>query len=168
MIISRFGVMFFHDPVRAFSNLRNAASTGAELRFLAWRDPAENPFMTTAERAAKPLLADIPAREPDAPGQFAFADRHRVSRILTQSGWAEIDIRPLDVPCGFPAKEIVRYFARLGPLARVLPQVDEHARRRIIDAVRAAFDPYVREGEVSFEAACWTVSARSACAPIAA
>ena len=75
MIISRFGVMFFDDSVRAFANLRRAARDDAELRFIAWRSAAENPFMTTAERAAAPLLPNLPARRPDAPGQFAFADR---------------------------------------------------------------------------------------------
>ena len=52
MIISRFGVMFFADPVSALANLRRAATDDADLCFLAWRSPEENPFMTTAERAA--------------------------------------------------------------------------------------------------------------------
>jgi ubiquinone/menaquinone biosynthesis C-methylase UbiE len=86
MIISRFGVMFFNNPIEAFVNLRRAARGNAELRFLAWRSAAENPFLTTAERAAAPLLPNIPAREPDAPGQFAFAARRRVNRILEESG----------------------------------------------------------------------------------
>jgi ubiquinone/menaquinone biosynthesis C-methylase UbiE len=74
-IISRFGVMFFDDFVRAFANLRRAATDDAELRFIAWRSAADNPFMTTAERAAAPFLPNLPARRPDAPGQFALADR---------------------------------------------------------------------------------------------
>ena len=68
MIMSRFGIMFFDDFVAAFANLRCAAKDDAELRFIAWRSPSENPFMTTAERAAAPLLPNIPARLPDAPG----------------------------------------------------------------------------------------------------
>jgi SAM-dependent methyltransferase len=68
MIISRLGVMFFADPVQAFANLRQAARPDARLRFIAWRGAAENPFMTTAERAAKPLLPDLPARRPEGPG----------------------------------------------------------------------------------------------------
>ena len=74
-IISRFGVMFFDDPVRAFANLRRAARDDARVRCIAWRSAADNPFMTTAERAAAPLLPTLPARRPDAPGQFAFANR---------------------------------------------------------------------------------------------
>src|SRR5262245_59391182 len=73
-MMSRFGVMFFEDPVQAFTNLRRAAKEGAPLRFVAWRSPAENPFMTAAERAAAPLLPDLPARRSNGPGQFAFAD----------------------------------------------------------------------------------------------
>lgn len=67
-VISRFGVMFFNDSVRAFENLRHASTDEGRLRFVAWRAPAENPFMTTAERAAAPLLPDLPARRPDGPG----------------------------------------------------------------------------------------------------
>lgn len=161
MIISRFGVMFFDDPVRAFANLRHAASDGAELRIIAWRGAAENPFMTTAERAAAPILKNIPAREPNAPGQFAFADPQRVRRILEDSGWAEIDIRPLDVACALPEKDLIEYFTRLGPLSRVLHEADGRFRAQVIDKVRAAFDPYVHADEVRFTAACWRIGARA-------
>src|SRR5262249_25135771 len=70
-IISRFGVMFFDDPILAFRNVRRAAKDDAGLRLVVWRSAAENPFMTTAERAAAPLLPNLPARRADGPGQFA-------------------------------------------------------------------------------------------------
>ena len=82
MVISRFGVMFFDDPVLAFSNLRQAAKPAAALRCFVFRSAAENPFMTTAERAAAPLLPDLPARRPEGPGQFAFADARKVQGML--------------------------------------------------------------------------------------
>jgi ubiquinone/menaquinone biosynthesis C-methylase UbiE len=160
VIMSRFGVMFFDDFVRAFANLWRAATDTAELRFVAWRSAAENPFMTTAERAAVALLPNIPARQPDAPGQFAFANRRRVYRILEESGWAEIDIQPIDVACTFPEKELVGYFTRFGPLGRIFPEVDEQTRTQVTETVRPAFDPYVRGSEVHFNAACWIVGAR--------
>ncbi len=166
-IISRFGVMFFDDFVQAFANLRRAVTDGAGLRFLAWRSVADNPFMTTAERAAAPLLPNLPARQPDAPGQFAFADQRRVYRILEESGWAAIDIRPIDVACSLPEKELVRYFTRLGPVGLILQEADDLTRTRVIETVRAAFDPYVQGDEVRFTAALWMVGARaqSASAP---
>jgi ubiquinone/menaquinone biosynthesis C-methylase UbiE len=160
-IMSRFGVMFFDDPVRAFSNLRRAARSGAELRFVAWRSPEENPFMTTAERAAAPLLPNLPARRPDAPGQFAFADRQRVQSILEESGWAEIDIRPIDVACTLGEKDLVPYLTRFGPLGRILEESDEETRTQVIATARPAFDPYVHGAEVRYTAACWMVGARA-------
>jgi SAM-dependent methyltransferase len=161
MIVSRFGVMFFPDPVRAFANLRRAATDNAGLRFVAWRGAEENPFMTTAERAAAPLLPNLPARRPDEPGQFAFADRTRIHSVLDKSGWAEIDILPIDVACTLPEKELVPYLTRLGPVSRALQQVDDRTRTQVIKTARAAFDPYVHGTEVRFVAACWMVRAQS-------
>lgn len=158
-VISRFGVMFFDDPVRAFTNLRLSAKDSGRLRFVAWRSPAENPFMTTAERAVAPLLPAMPPRQPDAPGQFAFANRDRVSGILEQGGWVDIDIEPVDIECTVPEKDLARYVMRLGPLVRVLPQIDATLRARVIETACAAFAPYVRGDEVQFVAACWLVSA---------
>lgn len=160
-IISRFGVMFFDDFVRAFANLRRAASDGAEIRFVAWRSASENPFMTTAERAAAPFLSNIPARKPAAPGQFAFADRNRIDRILVKSGWADIDIQPIDVVCSLPEKDLLRYVTRLGPLGLVVQEADEATRTSVLETVRAAFDPFVHGSEVRFTAACWMVVARA-------
>jgi len=160
-IMSRFGVMFFDDPVLAFANLRRAARDGAELRCIAWRSAVDNPFMTTAERAAAPLLPNMPARRPDAPGQFSFADQQRVSSILEESGWAEIDIRPIDIDCTLPEKELVGYFSRLGPVGMILQETDERTRTQVIESVRTAFDPYVHGTEVRYTAACWMVGARA-------
>lgn len=161
-IISRLGVMFFGDPVAAFANLRSAAKDDARLSFICWRSGAENPFMTTAERAAAPFLPNIPPRRPDAPGQFAFADRGKVERILENSGWTGIAIEPADLVCTLREEDLPRYFTRIGPLGQVIHEADDDTRARVIDAARAAFDPYVYGPEVRFTAACWLVRAVSA------
>jgi len=161
VIMSRFGVMFFDDPVRAFANLRHAARAGAEMRLVAWRSPEENPFMTTAERAAAPLLPSVPPRVAGAAGQFAFADAKRVHRILDESGWAAIGIEPIDVECTLPESELARHATRFGPLARVLNDADEQTRSKVVSAVMAAFAPYVHGAEVRYDAACWMISARA-------
>jgi SAM-dependent methyltransferase len=161
LIVSRFGVMFFEDPVQAFANLRHAAREDARLSFIVWRSPAENPFMTTAERAAAPLLPDLPVRQPGGPGQFAFADPGRVRTILAESGWSDIDVQPMDVSCAMPESDLVPYLTWLGPVGQLLQNADERTRARVIDTLRAAFAPYVRGGEVRFDAACWHVSAHA-------
>lgn len=159
LIISRFGIMFFDNPVKAFSNLRRATSNGAELCCIAWRSPAENPFMTTAEQAAEPLLPGVSERVPNEPGQFGFADHARIQDILTQSGWRKIQIAPIDVPCAFPASELELYLTRLGPVGRALQGTDDRTRAQVIEAVRPAFDPYLYGAEVQFTAACWMIGA---------
>jgi SAM-dependent methyltransferase len=162
LAVSRFGVMFFDDPVAAFANVRGALRDGGKLRAIAFRAADENPFMTTAERAAAPLLPDIPPRRPDAPGQFAFANRERVRSILSAAGWSAIELAPIDVPCAFPASELVGYFTRLGPVAPVLRDADEATLARAIDTLRHAFAPFVHGDEVRFDAACWMISATAA------
>lgn len=158
LVVSRFGLMFFADPVAAFSNLRRAAQPDGRLDAIVWRGPEENPFMTAAERAARDLLA-VPARDPEAPGQFAFARRERVEAILHDSGWAGIAIDPLDVPCGFPATELLPYLTRMGPVGRVLANADEPTREAVLARVRPAFDPFIDGDTVRFLAACWRVRA---------
>ena len=160
-VISRFGVMFFADSDRAFANLRRAARSGAALRMVVWRSADENPFMTTAERAAAPLLPNLPPRVPDEPGQFGFANARRVHDILASSGWTEVDIQPVDFECTLPEAELVRHATRFGPLGRVLPEADDRTRVLVVDAVRAAFEPYVHGSEVRYVAACWMVAARA-------
>lgn len=162
-VISRFGVMFFADPVAAFANLRRAATAQGELRIVVWRSQAENPFMTTASRAVAPLLpaSAVPARLPDGLGQFGFADPDRVRSILSESGWSAIDLQPLDVVCTMAASDLMSYVARLGPIGTLLQDADAASRARIIETVRPAFDPFVDGAEVRFTAACWTIGARA-------
>lgn len=161
LIVSRLGVMFFDDPVGAFSNLRQAAMDGAGLKFIAWRGPEENPFMTAAECAAMPLLPALRPRQPDEPGQFGFADPSRIARVLEESGWSEIDIQPLNISCVMPEKELIHYASMLGPVGLMLQRESEQKRAEVLAAMRAAFAPFVHGDEVRFTSACWLVGARS-------
>jgi len=161
-VVSRWGLMFFADPVRAFANLRRAAS-GGRLRAITWRSHTENPFMTVAEEAAAPLLEGFePRRSDDAPGQFGLADEAAVRGILREAGWWDVALGPVDEPCSFPESQLVRYFSGLGPLARHLEgMASEEIPGGLVETVRRAFDPYVTDGEVRFEVACWMIEANA-------
>jgi SAM-dependent methyltransferase len=159
-IISRFGIMFFDDPEAAFANLRRAARGGAKLTFIAWRSPADNPFLTLAARTAAPFLP-LPTPGPDEPGQFAFADGERVRRILTASGWSDIGIVPIDVPCTLAEADLSAYVTKLGPVGQALRNADEATVTRITDLLRDAFAPFVHDGVCSFTGACWLASGRA-------
>ena len=161
-IVSRFGVMFFDDPVQAFGQLQRAAKRGGVLQALAWRGPDENGFMTTAERAAAPWLT-LPARQPGGPGQFAFADRAQVEGILTAAGWEDVEILPLDVVCRIDRADLATYVTLLGPVGSALRNapLEAAARSQVMDAVLQAFAPFVEGDAVTFTAACWDVRARA-------
>jgi len=89
-----------------------------------------------------------------------FAHPQRIDQILRESGWAHIDIQPLDVYCTFPEPDLVTYFTRLGPVGLALGEVDDLTRQKVIETLRAAFSPYLDGNQVHFLAACWMVSAR--------
>jgi SAM-dependent methyltransferase len=158
LIVSRLGVMFFADPVAAFANLRSAATDAARMRFICWRDPAENPFMTLTARATKDLL-DLPARIPNTPGPYGLADPERTRGILTDAGWREVEVRPFDPTCAMPADELMTFLTRIGPLREALAEADDERREAVLEAVRAAAEPYVSGDRASFEAALWIVDA---------
>ncbi|MEU4156375.1 class I SAM-dependent methyltransferase [Actinoplanes sp. NPDC026670] len=160
-VMSRFGVMFFSDFVRAFTNLRRSGAPGAGLRMIVWRDITENPYMSVAETAARPLLPDMPVRDLRAPGQFGLSDPDVVNGILRDSGWTGISVDPVDEVCRLPESELVGYFTRFGPVGLALNGVDADTRARVIDVVRPAFDPFVDGADVRFTAACWLVTARA-------
>lgn len=161
-VTSRFGVMFFADPIAAFTNIHNATRPRGGLTCIAWRPKSENPFQTTAERAAEPLIGRVGPSDPHAPGQFGFADADRVRGILAASGWDAIDIAPLDVPLALPRDDLAVYIRRMGYVAIALPDLEEKLRAKVTDALDQAFAAFVIDGVARFNAACWMIRARAA------
>jgi SAM-dependent methyltransferase len=160
-IYSRFGVMFFADPIAAFANLRRALKPGGRLAFVCWRAEAENPIMTVPMIAAAKHLPPLPSppSDPGAPGPFAFADRARVARILGTAGFGTIDIQPHDEAIGGNDRTATLELAlKIGPLGRLLREHPEH-REAVVDSVRDAIEPFFVEGLARMPSATWIVSA---------
>ncbi|MET3725990.1 class I SAM-dependent methyltransferase [Sphingomonas trueperi] len=162
-VVSRFGVMFFDDPVAAFANIGAAVRTGGTMTCVVWRGREENPFMTAAERAAGPLLGweDAPEAKPEAPGQFAFASATHVFRILGAAGWRDVDITPADVACSLTAGDLITYSRRMGRVGAILPHLDDALREDVIAKLDAAFADFIVEGHAAFNAACWIIRAKA-------
>ncbi|ATC33849.1 methyltransferase domain-containing protein [Caulobacter vibrioides] len=158
-IVSRFGVMFFPDPVAAFANLRRALKPGGRLVFACWRSPEDNAITQVPLDAAAPFLPEVPKFERNAPGRFAFADPGRVRSILAEAGWRDIAIAPLDEPTPVSFEELMTMSLRVGPLNPILTNADEALRTKVRDAVAAALAPRVQDGVARMDSACWLVSA---------
>lgn len=158
MAVSRFGVMFFDEPVAAFARIRAMLLPHAPLTAFAWRSPEENPFMTCAERTAAPML---PPLQPDAPGQFAFAEADRVRTILADAGWSRAVLTPFDVDCTMPVERLDAYLLHMGRVGIALNQLDDVPRTALLAQLRGAFAPFVDGDRARFTAACWRIDARA-------
>lgn len=145
-MISRFGVMFFADPVAAFAHIASQLRPGARLTFVAWAAAAENPWFELPASAAATRLGSVPPADPDAPGPTAFRDPVRVTALLAQAGLRDADAEVCDVELHHPggAAALARLGLELGPAARLLrlragTAADREAIAREIEAAFAAF-----------------------------
>jgi SAM-dependent methyltransferase len=164
LIVSRFGVMFFDDPVAAFTNLRGTLADGGRLCFACWQAPRENPWMAIAGRAVQPFLPEPEAApDPHAPGPFAFAEPERVEGILAAAGFSAVtleDLRPR-LHLADDLDEALDFQARVGPLARVLAELEGETREAALAAAREALAPHLTESGLDLAGACWIVTARA-------
>lgn len=71
LLFSRFGVMFFEGPIKAFSHLHSGLSEEGRLVFICWQKPSANPWMSLAGRALQPFLpAPVSPPDPRVPGHL--------------------------------------------------------------------------------------------------
>ena len=130
-VYSRFGVMFFADPARAFANLRGALRRGGRVSFACWRALPENPWVTVPFAALATFLTPPPPPPPGAPGPFAFGDPDRVRGILADAGFEQIELAPHtgDLALGGSLDEAVTFAISAGPASRLLEGADRRRSR---------------------------------------
>ncbi|HUS68235.1 MAG TPA: methyltransferase domain-containing protein [Kofleriaceae bacterium] len=162
LLFSRFGVMFFADPVAAFDNLRRALAPGGRLVFSCWRTPEENHWATVPMRAARDLLPAQPPADPQAAGPFALADEARLRGILAAAGFARVQLARHDdvMVLGADVAEASEQALGVGPLARVAGEQLAPVRDQIRERVRAVMTQYLGPAGVALPASAWLVEAR--------
>ncbi|KGE03112.1 class I SAM-dependent methyltransferase [Pseudohaliea rubra] len=163
-LFSRFGVMFFDEPVGAFSNLHRALAPGGTMAFCCWQRLQDNPWVALPLKAALEHLPPPPAPEPHAPGPFAFADRERLARILSEAGFTAVTIEHRDVTMGWGSggdlAQTTREMLNIGPVGRLLAEENEAVRQRVYDSAANALTAYFSDGRISLPGATWFVTAR--------
>jgi len=157
---SRFGVMFFADPTRAFGNIAASLRPGGRLAFVCWRSADENPWMMVPMQAAAPLLPPAQPADPLAPGPFAFADANRINTILTHAGFTAIEIAAHDTDIGgFSLPDATKLALRVGPLGQALRDAPDLGPA-LKENVAAALACYETQAGVLLASATWIVTAR--------
>jgi len=163
VIFSRFGVMFFDDPVTAFVNIRKALKPGGRLGFVCWQTAKNNqwvsvPLNVVAEHMPLPPPAD-------ESGPFSLGDIDRLQRILFDAGYSNIEINKYEVPfnIGSNLYEAVSFITQIGPVSAVIsqPDVDTETRRSIDAAFHEAFVPYETKYGIQLGASTWIVTAKN-------
>lgn len=122
LVVSRFGVMFFSDPVAAFRNMAAALRPGGRIVFASWAGPQDNPWFSIPQQAAVERLGPAEASPPDAPGPMAFRDTARVLAILSAAGFADAACAPERVDLHHPGglESVLKVVSHVGPIARML------------------------------------------------
>ena len=129
LALSRFGVMFFSDPVGAFANLRTALRPGGRLAFVCWTDLDANPFFSMPLQVGVRHLGPEEERPPRAPGPFAFREAGYVHEILAGAGYEQIRVERTEVvveTTGGPDEEAA-FACNVGPVARLIRERSEDA-----------------------------------------
>jgi SAM-dependent methyltransferase len=165
LLFSRFGVMFFSQPARAFRHLRESLRAGGRCVFVCWRAPRDNPWAMTPLSAARAAMGITPApADPDAPGPFAFADENRVRAVLADARFGAVDLKRCDlaISLGATPRSAAEAVVQIGPISRLVREVGALHLPGIVDAVERALAPLAAsDGHVSLMGSSWIVSAEN-------
>ena len=161
LAFSRFGVMFFADPVAAFSNIRRAMKPGGRLALAVFRPGPENPWTTASVAAIRHLVTPPAPPGPEEPGQFSWGDPARVRRILGGAGFRDVALAPFDprIRLGANAKEAAEFATFIGQGARLLQGLPDATRAAAQSALETFFRAHEGPDGVSLPGGLWLVSA---------
>ena len=159
---SRFGVMFFEDPIAAFHNINKSLITGASLSFVCWQSPALNPWQSLFIEAVKKYV-DLPSPPPRSPSPFAFMESEYVSSILEESNFQNIMIEGHEAEVNMFSErslsDSVKDYISINPVVSgMLKDSTEQEKTEIINSAIEAFSPYYSAKGLMFPSATWLVT----------
>jgi len=154
--ISRFGTMFFDDPVAAFANISRALRPAGRLAMMVWQAGEHNEWEVTIRHS---LGATVPSGLPDP---FSLADPPAVTEILESAGFVDVTFTDVSEPVYYgpdvdAAMDWVRGFTCTG---EVLRRLDPAAAERALARLRAALAAHLSDDGVRFNSRAWMVTAR--------
>jgi len=160
LVYSRFGVMFFDDPIRAFTNIRSGMKAGGRLVFVCFRTMPESPWFRVPIEAARPHVPPQPPVDPLAPGMFSLAREERLRGILTEAGFREVALKATNVPIhGKDITQSMAFITQAGPLPALLENASGEQRIRATEAVRNALAANIGADGRGLHVGLWLVSA---------
>ena len=164
-VISRFGVMFFEDPVKAFRNIRRAMSPKARLTFVCWASYDKNEFFSLPFETVSSFTGSVLDIEPHAPGPLAFSEMEYVKKILAAADFADIDVKEIEtsIVTADTPQEDAEILMNIGFGARALREadIDEAVRGRVYEKFVKNAQERLANGSIRYSATINLVKARA-------
>lgn len=164
VLFSRFGVMFFDEPVAAFAHLRGALKPAGRLSMVVWQSLAANGWVTVPVAAVADVVEPPALGGQGEPGPFSLADPDDIRSMLGAAGYVDVHLagREMDLAVGggLPLGAAVEFTINQGPLRRVLASTSPDVRAAAAERIAAALAGYDGPSGVHMPAAVWVITAR--------
>jgi ubiquinone/menaquinone biosynthesis C-methylase UbiE len=163
VVISRFGTMFFADPVAAFAGLARALRPEARLVMMVWQAHDSNDWSVAIQRALTGSEA-APRNRPGVPDPFSLSDQVTVERILGEAGFDRVTFADVHVPIyyGPDVDAALKFVGRFACTNDALAELDPAAKERALERLREALAAHHGPRGVWFDSRAWIVTARTA------
>ncbi|HTL77670.1 MAG TPA: methyltransferase domain-containing protein [Casimicrobiaceae bacterium] len=164
---SRFGMMFFANPVAAMRNVRSAMRPGATLMFITWRVLEDNPWLAVPKAV---VLRYLPPPGENAqtcgPGPFSMANPDVVRAQLAAAGFTDVAFERLDGPVmiGRDVEQALDVQLTLGPAGEIVREAGARAdecRDVVTAALRDELARHAKSDGVWMQSSSWTITARN-------
>ena len=164
-VFSRFGTMFFSNPVAALRNMRKALKPGGVVTHIVWRDRVDNPWLSMAKDV---VLNFLPAPGEDAltcgPGPFSMANQEMVAGMMKSAGYVDVKFERVDVPVlvGKTTEDAMGFQLAIGPAGEVFREAGQEAedkRSQIEAALSDAINAQKAEADgIVMASSSWVIS----------
>jgi ubiquinone/menaquinone biosynthesis C-methylase UbiE len=165
-VFSRFGTMFFANPVAGLRNMRKALRPGGRMTHIVWRTRADNPWLSMAKDV---VLRFLPPPGEDAqtcgPGPFSMSDETTVRAMMTSAGYADIEFRRVDAPVlvGKDVADAIAFQLAIGPAGEVFREAGAEAEAKR-DQIEAALADAINRQKIAadgivMDSSSWVITA---------
>jgi SAM-dependent methyltransferase len=160
LVISRFGTMFFDDPLAAFGNIGGALRPGGRLVMLVWQTMACNEWAVAIRQALN--AGEQPATDASAQAAaFSLADPAAATELLQAAGFTNIAFTDVDEPVYY-GPDVAAALAWVGGFLvtkAALERLDPAAGARAVERLRELCEVHLRDDGVWFGSRAWIITA---------
>lgn len=161
---SRFGVMFFSNPIMAFKNIYSALKKNGILTFICWQSQKENLWYNSGLEIVKKYI-DVPLPKENSPGPFAYADKSYIHNILTNSDYKDIEFysyeKDIELFKGLTLESAIREYIESTPIFKekilILDALD---KEKIFLEIKDIWEPYFKDKHLLFPSKTWVIKCK--------